>query len=171
MSDFKSMFNDAPAEADAGFSLLPEGDYSADLTDCKLDLTKAPAAITFIYTINDANFGGRKLFGNYRLEGRGLGFLKKDLKQLGIDYSNVSAPEDIARLVWDRLVIRCDIHVIQKEYNGKIYNNVYLNGASVHQKLSPANAPTPATRQATRPAVKNHAPQAAAGSNDSDIPW
>lgn len=157
MTDFKSLFDSTPAEETTGYSLLPEGTYDAELSDCKLDMTREPMQLSFVYDITEGEFRGRKLFSNYRLEGRGLGFLKKDLKQLSIDYSTVSKVEDLAAIVWERLPMKCEVFVNQKEYNGKVYNNTYLNGLR-------AGAPV----QATKP--KNHAPQTTKKPSDS-IPF
>jgi sporulation protein YlmC with PRC-barrel domain len=158
MNDFLKAFNDTPAEESTGFSLLPEGTYTASLGDCKLDMTKEPMQLSFVYDITEGEFRGRKLFSNYRLEGRGLGFLKKDLKQLSIDYSNVAKVEDLAAIVWERLPMNCEVYVNQKEYNGKVYNNTYLNALLT-------SAPAPAAKP------KNFAPQTTSRKSNSGIPF
>jgi sporulation protein YlmC with PRC-barrel domain len=164
MNDFLKAFNDTPAEESTGFSLLPEGTYTATLGDCKLDMTKEPMQLSFVYDITEGEFRGRKLFSNYRLEGRGLGFLKKDLKQLSIDYSNVAKVEDLAAIVWERLPMKCEVYVNQKEYNGKVYNNTYLNALLTG---SPITAPAAASAK-----PKNHAPQTTARKGPpSEIPF
>lgn len=124
--DFKSAFKDTPAAA--GFSLLDEGEYDAEISEAKLDMSKTPARLSIVYDIiNHERFEGRKVFGNYNLAGEGIGYLKKDLDTLGLSYADVGSEEDIAELFWDNLPMQVVIFVNQKEWQGKTYNNVYLN--------------------------------------------
>ncbi len=148
-NEFKSMFQETVAEESGGFSLIETGEYEAELTDCKLDMTKDVARLSLVYTITQDPYVGRKQFGNYQLEGRGIGFLKKDLATLGLDYSQIGSPEDIATLIWDAMPVNVVIFVNQKEWQGKIYNNAYLNSV----------ADVPAHKTAMKPAVTK--PQAA----------
>ncbi len=179
MNDFKNMFQAAPEET--GFALIDEGTYEAEIVDCKLDLTKEPNHLTVVYQItNDERYQNNKIFGNYHLEGRGIGFLKKDMATLGFDYENVGSPEDLADLFWNNMPIPVVIYMKHKEYNGKTYANVYLNDrldipgaldndqtgqreAERQAKVAaqaakpatrPAPAPAPAIRQAAKPAAK-----------------
>lgn len=146
--DFKSMFQETAPEEAGGFALIDVGTYEAELADCKLDMTKSPERLTIEYHITDGEYQGRKLWGNYNLEGRGIGFLKKDLGILGLDSSEVGSPEDIATLIWDAMPVPVVIYVAQKEWQGKMYNNVYLNGIS---DPPAATAPAPTNqKEATR---------------------
>lgn len=139
--DFSKEFKDTPAEESGGFSLIDTGTYEAEIVDCKLDITKEPARLTFVYQITgDPNYAGRKLFGNYQMAGRGIGFLKKDLTTLGLNFAEVGSPEDIASLVWDAMPLQVVIYVAQKEWQGKMYNNTYLNELL---DAPAATAPTP----------------------------
>jgi hypothetical protein len=126
---FKDLFDAANAEG--GFSVHPAGSFTAELTDAKIDLTKSPARITLIYQTDEG-----KLFANYNLQGQGLGILKRDMKTLELDYSNVQSEEDIAKLFWDRIAIAppsVTVDVTHREYQGKTYANVYLN--SLYKEL------------------------------------
>jgi hypothetical protein len=174
MDDFKSLFQEtAPAEG-GGFALIDKGTYEAELTEAKLDLEREPAQITFVYQITQEPYVGRKLFSNYNLSGQGIGYLKKDLDTLGLNYAEVGSPEDIVSLVWDALPFNVEIFVNQKEAgNGKTYNNTYLNAiidppahvAAQTARTAPpqaASKPAPATKPASAPAAKkpaNMAPQ------------
>lgn len=126
---FSDEFKSTEAEENS-FALIPEGTYLAELGDCKLDMTKTVATLTFVYTILDEDFKGRKMFGNYKLEGRGIGFLKKDLKQLNLNYDNVQSPEDLAALVWGAMPFKVELYCKHNESGGKTYANAYLNGLS-----------------------------------------
>lgn len=148
--DFKSEFQQTAAE-EGSFKLIEVGEYEAEIVDCKLDLTKEPNRLTFVYQITDGEYQGHKLFGNYQLEGRGIGFLKKDLTTLGLDFSEVGSPEDIASLVWDAMPTAVVIYVAQKEWQGKMYNNVYLND------LLPDSAHTVATSTTKGPTNQKEA--------------
>ncbi len=167
MDDFKGMFSETPA-AEGGFALIDQGEYEAELVDCKLDITKDPGRLTIVYQITQEPYVGRKLFGNYQMAGQGIGFLKKDLTTLGIDFSEVGSPEDIAQLIWDAMPMPVIIFVNQKEYQGKTYNNVYLNSVNdvpaALSKPSPTNQKEqdrrakvnakPATKPTAKPAQK-----------------
>ena len=147
MSDFKNEWQQAAPEEGSGFTLLEQGEYEAELSDVKLDLTKEPHRLTAVYVVTDERYPGRKLFGNYQLSGRGLGFLKKDLVTLGLDFSKVGSAEDVAALFWDILPAQVIVFVNQKEWQGKTYNNVYLN--SLMQ--APAHKPTARPQQKAAP--------------------
>lgn len=134
---FADEFNNTPEAESKGFSLLPEGNYQGQIDNCTLDMTKAIPKITIVYKLL-GEYAGRKLFGNYNLQGQGLGILKKDLKQLGLDYSAVTKPEDLVQLVWSAVNTKVDLYIKHREYSGKTYESVYLNGKSGATK-----APTP----------------------------
>lgn len=136
--DFKDLFKSEPEAEGKGFKTIPEGSYSAIIDSVSIDLTKTPHRISVTYVVLDSEFKGNKLFANYSLQGQGIGFLKKDLKALGLDYSNISKPEDLCTLLNSKVGIACAIFVKPREYNGKIYNGVYLNGIA---STLPANHP------------------------------
>lgn len=129
---FQQMFNSASEES--SFEALPEGEYVAMIDNSSLDLTKKPARLSLTYKIVSGDFSGRKVFSNYNMEGRSLGFLKKDMKTLGVDYSNVKSEEDIAKLMFSQVGKGVKIFINQRDYNGKIYNNAYLNSAESLEK-------------------------------------
>jgi hypothetical protein len=124
MDDFKSA--DEPASND--FEIVAEGDYVAQMTDVKIDATKTPARLSITLEITSGDFKNRKMWLNYNLQGQGLGFLKKDLKTLGIDYSNVKKEEDLASIIWDASPVFVEMAVVHKEWKGKMYANAYVNG-------------------------------------------
>jgi sporulation protein YlmC with PRC-barrel domain len=132
MSDFKELWDSVPeASKKSGggnYDPLPEGNYIAELADCQLDLTKSPVEIKLVYQVASGDFKARKLFVNYRMDGKSLGFLKKDLTSLGVDYKSVEKVEDLANLIWEKLQTKVELYVNQREYKGKTYNNAYLNG-------------------------------------------
>lgn len=138
MDEFKS----TPEAESKGFSVLPEGDYQGQIDNCTLDLTKATPKITIVYKVL-GEYAGRKLFANYNLQGQGLGILKKDLKQLGLDYSAVTKPEDLVELVWTAVNTKVELYVKWREFNGKTYESVYLNGVSGAKKAAPTAKPKP----------------------------
>lgn len=123
--DFKSEFQNT--ETESGFSLIESGEYEAELTNCTLDTTKEPNRFTIEVTITSEPYAGRKGWLNYNLEGRGIGFLKKDLTTLGLDHTTIDSPESIVDLVGACLNASIVVFVNQKPYNGKTYNNFYLN--------------------------------------------
>lgn len=143
--DFQDEFKNTPEAESKGFSVLPEGDYQGQIDNCTLDMTKATPKITIVYKLL-GEYAGRKLFGNYNLAGQGLGILKKDLKQLGLDYSGVKKPEDLVELVWTAVNTKVDLHVKHRDFNGKTYESVYLNGKSG----AVAKLPTPKAKQAQK---------------------
>ncbi len=157
MDEFKSMFQETAAE-EGGFALIEPGEYEAKLMDCKLDLTKSPARLTVVYELTEEPNQGKKLFGNYQLEGRGIGFLKKDLQTLGMDFSQVGSPEDIASLFWDNMPLPVVVFVNQKEWNGKTYNNVYLNSILDKPAVHTAAKAPMNQKEATRQAAQKTAP-------------
>jgi hypothetical protein len=171
MSEFKSMFQETAPES-GGFSLIETGEYEAELIDCQVDLTKEPVRLSCIYQITEGVNEGRKLFGNYQLEGRGIGFLKKDLSTLGLDYSQVGSPEDIATLIWDNMPMPVIIYVAQKEWQGKMYNNVYLNELIDRPAALDKTVSKPATAQPPRQTAKPTAakPTAAKPTSKDDFP-
>lgn len=126
---FADDFKKAEAES-TGYAVLPEGTYIAVIDNSSVDLTKKPAKLSVTYKIVEGEFKNRKVFGNYSMEGKGLGFLKKDMKTLGVDYSNVQSEQDIAKLMFGTVGAGVELYVNQREYNGKTYNNAYLNNLS-----------------------------------------
>lgn len=125
-------FKDEFKSADTGiddFEILPDGEYSAIIDNSSLDIQKEPARLSVTYKITEGKFQNRRVFTNYNLAGKGLGFLKKDMKTLGIDYSMVEKPEDVARLMFANIGQGVGIFVNSREYNGKKYNNAFLNSA------------------------------------------
>lgn len=126
--EFKSLFQEtAPAE-NQGFALVDVGTYEAELTECKLDMQKEPPRLSIWAQItNDERYEGKKLFINYQMGGQGISYLKKDLETLGLDYSDVGSPEDVAQIFFDNLPLQVVVYVSQKEYQGKMYNNTYIN--------------------------------------------
>lgn len=165
-NDFGAMFKEtAPAPS---FSLIDEGEYEAEITDTSLDLEKSPPRLTVVYQItSDERYHGRKLFGNYQLGGQGISFLKKDLELLGLDYSNVGSPEDIMDLMATALNTPVNIFVNQKEWQGKTYNNVYLNGIV---DAPAATAPAPLNRKEQERRETKAPPMAATKSGGKKSP-
>jgi Protein of unknown function (DUF669) len=127
---FLEEFKKIEAESSGGFELIPEGTYSAVIDNSTVDLTKSPARLSVKYKIVDGEFKNRVLFSNYNMEGKGLGFLKKDMKTLGIDYSNVQSEQDVAKLMFGMVGAGVEVYVNQREWNGKKYNGTYLNNLS-----------------------------------------
>jgi hypothetical protein len=125
--DFKNAWSSEPEAEGGSFETIPEGSYVGAIDNVTLDMTKAPNRVTVIYKITRGEMAGRKLFGNYRLEGKGIGFLKKDLKQLGVEYKDISDPTQIIRRVTPLIGSACELAVKHREYEGKTYESVYLN--------------------------------------------
>lgn len=173
---FKDAFQSQ--EAETGFAPIDEGTYEAEISDAQLDMTKEPNRVTIEYTITGEAFNGRKLWSNYNLEGRGIGFLKKDMQTLGLDYSNIDSPESILDLLSEALEYPVVIYVKQNQGNdGKTYCNAYLN-----ERLDApaATAPNPAPtnqKEADRRAAKAPAQKAPptkgkpATQSKSQDPW
>lgn len=128
--DFATEFQSAKEEVGGTFEVVPEGDYVALVDNVTIDMTKKPARVSLIYTIVGGDQDKRKLFSNYNLEGRGLGFLKKDMKQLGCDYSNIKRPEDLVTSIKTAIGRACEVAVKHREYNNKTYASVWLNGTT-----------------------------------------
>lgn len=183
MDDFKALFHEtAPAEK-GGFALIDQGEYDAELTEAKLDLEREPAQISLVYQITEEPYVGRKLFSNYNLSGQGIGYLKKDLEILGLNYESVGSPEDIVQLIWDALPFQVRIFVNQKEAsNGKVYNNTYLNEVvdrPAHHEAPAApppkkTTPPPSGKTSAKSGPKNHAPQKTSGkrrASEDEIPF
>ena len=172
MNDFQTMFQNTEAEESGGgsYGLIEKGTYEAEITDVQLDLNKEPARLTLEYTITQEPYVGRKGWSNYNLEGRGIGFLKKDMNTLGLDYSDITSPEDIMELVANSIGQQVVVYVGQKEWQGKMYNNFYLNellDAPAATAPAPLNEKEQARREQLPPksppqqtkAPQNSAPQ------------
>ena len=124
---FLKEFDEVEASEEIEFKEIPKGDYVCKITNSNVDKTKSPWRVSFEYTIQDGDFSGRKVFGNYSVDKKSGGFLKKDLKTLGID--NVSALNlEACVLKANRVENRLDCHIKPRVYNEKTYYNVYLNG-------------------------------------------
>lgn len=124
---FMDEFLKADEAKDGEFSLIPEGEYNAQVTDVKIDMTKDPSRLSVTMEITAGEHKSRKLWANYRLQGSGLGFLKKDLKTLGIDYSNVKKEEDLVSIIWDSSPIHVKVNVVHKMVGEKTFTNAYIN--------------------------------------------
>jgi hypothetical protein len=123
---FMNEFSQAEEAKSGEFELVPEGEYIAQVVDVKLDMTKAPARLSLTLEIANGNQMGRRLWTNYRLQGSGLGYLKKDLKLLKIDYSNVKKEEDLASIILDASPLFVRINVVHKSVGDKVYANAYI---------------------------------------------
>lgn len=135
---FQDEFNNASAGDNKTYELMPEGEYQAIIDDSQLDLTKSPARLSLTYKIVEGPHKNRKLWANYNMGGQGLGFLKKDMKTLGLDYAGVTSESDVAKLVFQAVGQGVTIFVNQKEWKGKTYNNAYLNKAEPRQSKNDA---------------------------------
>lgn len=183
MDNFKDAFQNQEEES-GGFGLIDQGEYEAEISDVQLDMTKEPNRVTIEYTLTD-EYAGRKVWGNYNLEGRGIGFLKKDLKTLGLDYSEIDSPESILDLLATAMNYPVIVFINQKEWQGKTYNNVYLN--ALNDAPAAVSTPTPlnqkaAERQATQKSTQTQKAKPPAGKTpkkgktqpaggDPEVPW
>lgn len=130
-----------------GYKILTEGKYFARLDEVKCDLTGALAKFTCVYKViqsedGDFEFKGEMLFKNYSMSEKGAVWFMKDLEIMGVSIEGIDGPEkchaEMNELAGKTAVLYCK----PKEYNGKTYNNCYLNEFDVQAPI-PNHAPKP----------------------------
>jgi len=130
---FVDLFNQTPAEEGNTYKTLPEGNYNAILSESKMDLSSAPIKVTLIFSIVDnEEFANQKLFKNFRGEGSSFGWLKHDMKIMGIELPTaISSDDELSDLLQSKQGEKFAVFVKPKEYNGNTYNNMFINGPAI----------------------------------------
>lgn len=118
--------------AEQDFKVLDEGKYIAKLEEVKCDLTGELAKYTCVYKVlksesGDKEFAGENLFKNYAMSEKGTVWFMKDLEQMGIELEDIKSEEHLAEKMNKLQGKDALLYIKPREYNGKTYNNIYLN--------------------------------------------
>lgn len=133
---FGTMWDDAPTEREA-FKKITTGDYNATITDYSVDVTKDPGRVQFTFEVTgsddedlDAEFSGRKAWGNYQLNEKGIPFLKQDMFTLGLPVDDVHSLDELANVLGNSINKHVKVHIKSApgKTGSKIFTNVYING-------------------------------------------
>lgn len=128
--DFKTEWGktDMPEQKETEYKPFVEGKYTAELEEVKLDKTAAPAKLTFTFKILEGEYKNRKLWKNITLNEKSFPWLKQDLHRLKID-ATPESEEDICIILNEKGVgATVSIFVKPRMFEGKQYENVYING-------------------------------------------
>ena len=133
MTGFWDDTNVFEEEEKAKAMTLDEGEYAAVITDTNLDLTGTYPRARIQYDIfSPDKFKGKRCWSNYKVEGKGKYFLKRDLVEtLGIAIDHVSNLEELGPAMFQAVNRKVKIFVKLSPKDGapgQFWENVYLNG-------------------------------------------
>jgi len=121
------------------FEALPVGTYRAEIVEAILDLSGDVPIMTNEYVVTFGEYKGRKLWQRYYFNDiekpEHRQYFAKALSTLGVykllkDASpdtHLDAAHYVHQFAMKLHGRQCEVYCSQKEYNGKIYNNTYLN--------------------------------------------
>ena len=123
----EGVMNAKVPETNSDFKEVPEGTYNAVIENPAMDLTGDVPKVKLRFRINNTEYENSCVFKTYTLNKKGYDWLVKDFRKLNLDPAKFKTElefgEKLSTLT-DRLV---EIYCTPKEYNGKMYTNVYLN--------------------------------------------
>lgn len=105
-----------------GFEPLPDGDYPAVFTEFQYVAKSASSGqpyLKMVYTVDDGENDGRKLFRNRSLQPQALFGLKQDVVALGADPEDWSGEVDVEEALSDLVGNACVLRVIVREISDK----------------------------------------------------
>lgn len=107
-------------EVSSGGEPLPAAVYAAKITNAELKQSKSSDSemIAVEFTVQDGDFANRKLFRNYSLSEKALGFLKELCEKGKIEFSDDGLDTE------DMLGAEVSLQVGQREYEGRLTNDV-----------------------------------------------
>ena len=118
--------NAEPPEAKS-FDALPKGEYTATLTHTTINLVDN--RLEWEFRVSDGEYANRKLWRNVPWDKEwGPGAIKGDVQTLGLDDSSIQDPADFQKILTPLWGKKFKLAVTTRDYNGKTYNNVYING-------------------------------------------
>lgn len=119
---------------DKQFDEIPKGKYLAILDEVGTFETKEPKSIMLKYKIVDGDFKNRVLSHFHRWTDQSHEFIAKDLMKLEADDCELEF-EAVANAFTGVIGKPAEIYVKPREYNGKTYYNVYVNGVKDSEGL------------------------------------
>lgn len=116
---------EAAEKKDVQYANIPNGEYSAVLDTYKIDESKEPARLSLTWKLaTDDDFDGRYVFSTYQLNEKGIPFLKKDLRTLGVDEPKANT---LTKTLTNLCGVEALVGVKQRPHEGKMYYNVFVN--------------------------------------------
>ena len=108
------------AEVKSGGDPLPAGVYLATITGAEVKQSKSSDSkmIVVEFTVSDGDFAKRKLFRNFSLSEKALGFLKELCEKGHIEFDDDGLDTE------NMLGAELSLQVGQSEYEGKLNNEV-----------------------------------------------
>ena len=108
------------AEVKSGGDPLPAGVYLATITGAEVKQSKSSDSkmIVVEFTVSDGDFAKRKLFRNFSLSEKALGFLKELCEKGHIEFTDDGLDTE------NMLGAELSLQVGQREYEGKLNNEV-----------------------------------------------
>ena len=104
------------------FAPLPKGEYVAVID--KALINETTMRVEFEFIIDKGDFKNRRLWTTLGLNDTGIQFLKAALDILEEPCSDIKLlPQTLEKLIFKKVVLG----VTQREYQGKVYNNCYIN--------------------------------------------
>lgn len=120
------VYEKTPAGSGSGDAAVPDGIYTAEVVEAECFDTKEgrPCLRIRFQIVEDALSGAIVSIIHGIDKPERFKFMKKDLFCLGIH----AKPSELAGVIGQAVGKVCEIAVRNKDYNGKNYVNVYLNG-------------------------------------------
>ena len=108
------------AEIKSGGNPLPAGVYLATITGAEVKQSKSSDSqmIAVEFTVSEGDFAKRKLFRNFSLSEKALGFLKELCEKGHIEFDDDGLDTE------NMLGAELSLQVGQREYEGKLNNEV-----------------------------------------------
>lgn len=107
-------------DVSAGGEPLPAAVYPAKITSAELRQSKSSDSqmIAVEFTVSEGEFENRKLFRNFSLSEKALGFLKELCEKGNIEFSDEGLDTE------DMLGAELSLQVGQREFEGRLVNEV-----------------------------------------------
>lgn len=127
------LFDDVE-EPENDFAPLEQGVYLGILDQVSLDLTQDPPRFSFQYNLikGPCSCKNRKVWANFKLEGKAKYFLMQTVEKLGLEPSDFEKPEDLAAACHEKsgqdmleLYVK---RTPKKDKPGEYWYNPYING-------------------------------------------
>lgn len=112
---------------------IPTGFYECYIDRASFDESSKPYKASIWFKIEEGEFAGRVLFGNYILSEKGITFFKQDMQKLGYSATPKSTV-DLVNAVHNLSGTKCTVKAIQRQYvsrtgETKFAHNIYVQKA------------------------------------------
>lgn len=124
LDQLDDLFKSAEEPEKKEFEPLPEGIYHAVIKEAVFDQSTNPMVVKWTFSITDDDYKNRRVWMNHRLNEQGMPYFKADLNKL---HMSIKSLRDLPEALEYVLGMRVELYCKNREYNGKIYTNAFIN--------------------------------------------